>query len=177
MRERQQNTINRQILRLAIPNIISNLSVPLLSSADTAILGHLDQVYYLGALAIGGVIFNFIYWGFGFLRMGTTGLTAQAHGTGNDRDAHLILARTLLIALTGGILLIALQAYIAGTSFALINATPEVEKYALEYFYIRIYAAPATLLLYAFLTVGFSACRTPNTRSCSPCWQTSSISF
>ena len=76
MRERQQNTINRQILRLAIPNIISNLSVPLLSSADTAILGHLDQVYYLGALAIGGVIFNFIYWGFGFLRMGTTGLTA-----------------------------------------------------------------------------------------------------
>ncbi len=150
MRERQQNTINRQILRLAIPNIISNLSVPLLSSADTAILGHLDQVYYLGALAIGGVIFNFIYWGFGFLRMGTTGLTAQAHGTGNDRDAHLILARTLLIALTGGILLIALQAFIAGTSFALINATPEVEKYALEYFYIRIYAAPATLLLYAF---------------------------
>ncbi len=124
--------------------------MPLLSSADTAILGHLDQVYYLGALAIGGVIFNFIYWGFGFLRMGTTGLTAQAHGTGNDRDAHLILARTLLIALTGGILLIALQAFIAGTSFALINATPEVEKYALEYFYIRIYAAPATLLLYAF---------------------------
>ncbi len=72
--------MNKSILRLAIPNIISNLSVPLLGAVDTALVGHLDQVYYLGALAVGSVIFNFIFWGFGFLRMGTTGLTAQEYG-------------------------------------------------------------------------------------------------
>ena len=76
--------LNKKILRLAIPNIISNLSVPLLGVVDTAVLGHLDEIYYLGALAVGGIIFNFIYWGFGFLRMGTTGLTAQAYGTKDD---------------------------------------------------------------------------------------------
>ncbi|MFQ5771786.1 MAG: MATE family efflux transporter, partial [bacterium] len=142
--------MNKQILRLAIPNIISNLSVPLLSSVDTALVGHLDEIYYLGALAVGGIIFNFIYWGFGFLRMGTTGLTAQAYGTKNDVEIILILVRTLLIALICGLSLIILQTAIAKVSFLLIAATPEVEKYAGEYFYIRIYAAPATLALYAF---------------------------
>lgn len=142
--------MNRRILRLAVPNIISNLSVPLLSSVDTALLGHLDEVYYLGALAVGGVIFNFVYWGFGFLRMGTTGLTAQAYGLKDDAEVTLTLMRTLLIALLGGALLIAAQWPIARGSFILIDATPEVEKYAREYFFIRIYAAPATLALYAF---------------------------
>ncbi len=101
--------MNKQILRLAIPNIISNLSVPLLGAVDTAILGHLDEIYYLGALAVGGIIFNFIYWGFGFLRMGTTGLTAQAYGTKDDEQVFLILIRTLLIALAGALLLILSQ--------------------------------------------------------------------
>lgn len=142
--------MNRRILRLAIPNIISNLSVPLLSSVDTALMGHLDKVYYLGALAVGGVIFNFVYWGFGFLRMGTTGLTAQAYGLNDDDEVTLTLIRTLLIAVGGGALLIASQSLIAHISFLLIDATPEVEKYAREYFFIRIYAAPATLSLYAF---------------------------
>lgn len=142
--------MNRRILRLAIPNIISNLSVPLLSSVDTALLGHLDEVYYLGALAVGGIIFNFVYWGFGFLRMGTTGLTAQAYGLNDDDEVTLTLIRTLLIAMGGGALLIATQSLIADISFLLIDATTEVEKYAREYFFIRIYAAPATLALYAF---------------------------
>ncbi len=142
--------MNKQILRLAIPNIISNLSVPLLSSVDTALVGHLDEIYYLGALAVGGIIFNFIYWGFGFLRMGTTGLTAQAYGTQNDVGISLILVRTLILALVCGLGLIILQTVIAKISFSLIGATPEVEKYAREYFFIRIYAAPATLALYAF---------------------------
>jgi MATE family multidrug resistance protein len=70
--------LNKNILRLAIPNIISNLSVPLLSSVDTAVVGHIEGIYYLGAIAIGSMIFNFLYWSFGFLRMGTTGLTARA---------------------------------------------------------------------------------------------------
>ena len=68
--------MNKKILNLAVPNVISNLSVPLLGVVDTALVGHLDEVYYLGALAVGGMIFNFLFWGFGFLRMGTTGLTA-----------------------------------------------------------------------------------------------------
>ena len=83
--------MNRKILNLAIPNIISNLSIPLLSSVDTAVVGHLDKVAYLGAIALGTMIFNFIYWGFGFLRMGTTGLTAQAHGRKNNEQTILIL--------------------------------------------------------------------------------------
>ncbi len=141
--------MNKQILRLAIPNIISNLSVPLLGAVDTAVLGHLDEIYYLGALAVGGIIFNFIYWGFGFLRMGTTGLTAQAYGTKDDVQVFLILMRTLLIALAGALLLILSQKLIAMVSFSLIKTTPEVKQFAEEYFYIRIYAAPATLALYA----------------------------
>ncbi|MFQ5606202.1 MAG: MATE family efflux transporter, partial [bacterium] len=123
--------------------------MPLLSSVDTAILGHQDEIYYLGALAVGGIIFNFLYWGFGFLRMGTTGLTAQAYGTKNDREVFHILVRTLLIATVGGLLLIFSQSFIARISFVLIDATPQVERYAREYFHIRIYAAPATLALYA----------------------------
>ena len=142
--------MNKQILRLAIPNIISNLSVPLLGAVDTAVLGHLEEIHYLGALAVGGIIFNFVYWGFGFLRMGTTGLTAQAYGKNNDREIFLILLRTLMIALFAGFMLIILQKAIATISFRILHATPEVEKYAQEYFYIRIYAAPATLALYAF---------------------------
>lgn len=141
--------MNKQILRLAVPNIITNLSVPLLGVVDTAILGHLEEIYYLGALAVGGIIFNFIYWGFGFLRMGTTGLTAQAYGTKNDSLVFVTLLRTLLIALAGGLAMILSQKLIAAVSFTLIKATPEVEQFAKEYFYIRIYAAPATLALYA----------------------------
>jgi len=141
--------LNRQILRLAIPNVISNLSVPLLGAVDAALMGHLDDIHYLGAIAVAGIIFDFIYWGFGFLRMGTTGLTAQAFGKSDSRGIGLILARTLLIALVGGIALIVFQQLIAEISFALIDATPEVEKYARQYFHIRIYAAPATLALYA----------------------------
>lgn len=142
--------MNKQILRLAIPNIISNLTVPLLSSVDTALVGHLDKIYYLGAIAVGGMIFNFIYWGFGFLRMGTTGLTAQAYGNKNDSESILILTRAFILALFASIILILAQDIITYFSFLLFDTTPEVEKYSRIYFNIRIYAAPATLGLYAF---------------------------
>ncbi len=141
--------MNKQILRLAIPNIISNLSVPLLSAVDMAVLGHLDQIYYLGALAVGGIIFNFVYWGFGFLRMSTTGMTAQAVGNQAENETTLILLRAAAIAVLSGILLIFVQTAIAHVSFLLVEATPQVEKYAREYFHIRIWAAPATLMLFA----------------------------
>lgn len=142
--------MNRKILNLAVPNIISNLSIPLLSSVDTAVVGHLDKVAYLGAIALGTMIFNFIYWGFGFLRMGTTGLTAQAHGRRNDEQTILTLGRAVTFAIISAILLFSLQDAISYFAFYLVDATPEVEKYAREYFDIRIYAAPATLALYGF---------------------------
>ncbi len=142
--------MNKQILRLAIPNIISNLSVPLLSCVDTAILGHFSQIYYLGALALAGVIFNFIYLGFGFLRMGTTGLTAQAYGNRDEKETLRILLRTLLIAFTFGIIMILLKNVIDSIGFHFLKATPDVKANARVYFHIRIYAAPATLGLYAF---------------------------
>ncbi|APF19251.1 MATE efflux family protein [Caldithrix abyssi DSM 13497] len=141
--------LNRQIFNLAVPNILSNLSVPLLSSVDTALVGHLPSPIYIGAVAIGSMIFNFVYWGFGFLRMGTTGLTAQAYGKQDHADMRLQLWRALFFALGAGILLIVTQDLIAYFAFYLIDASPEVEKFANIYFRIRIYAAPATLALYA----------------------------
>lgn len=142
--------MNKQIFRLAIPNILSNLSVPLLSSVDTAVVGHLDKVSYLGAIAIGSMIFNFVYWAFGFLRMGTTGLTAQAFGKNSDEQKILILVRALLLAVGAAIFIILSQVLIKKISFFLVDANQEVEFYAKQYFDIRIYAAPATLALYAF---------------------------
>lgn len=141
--------MNRKILNLAIPNIISNLSVPLLGAVDTALVGHLEEAYYLGAIAVGSMIFNFIFWGFGFLRMGTTGLTAQAFGKEDSTDSIMTLARALTVAGVLGILIVLLQAWIADFSFWMIEASPEVERYTRIYFEIRIFTAPATLCLYA----------------------------
>lgn len=141
--------MNKRILRLAIPNIISNLSIPLLSSVDTALVGHLDEVYYLGAIAVGGMIFNFIYWGFGFLRMGTTGLTAQAYGQKNDRESILVFSRAIIVAAVGSAVLLLFQKPILDFTFTFVDSSPEVEEYARIYFNIRIWAAPATLSMYA----------------------------
>lgn len=141
--------MNKNVLRLAIPNIISNLSVPLLGAVDTALVGHLDEVYYLGAIALGGMIFNFIFWGFGFLRMGTTGITAQAFGEHDKTESVMTLVRALLVAGVFSALILLLQTFIADFSFWLVEATEEVENYTRIYFDIRIYTAPATLGLYA----------------------------
>ena len=141
--------MNKKVLKLAIPNIISNLSVPLLGAVDTALVGHLDEVYYLGAIALGGMIFNFIFWGFGFLRMGTTGITAQAFGEENKTESVMTLVRALLVAGVFSFLILLLQGWIADLSFWLVEASSEVERYTKIYFDIRIFTAPATLGLYA----------------------------
>lgn len=141
-------SLNKKILNLAIPNIISNLSVPLLGVVDTALVGHLDHVYYLGALAVGGMIFNFLFWGFGFLRMGTTGLTAQEYGKRNRTGMIMILARVQLIALGIGLLIVLLQSPIAWLSFKIIESSSEVAEFTRVYYDIRIYTAPAVLALY-----------------------------
>lgn len=121
----------------------------MLGAVDTALVGHLDEVYYLGAIALGGMIFNFIFWGFGFLRMGTTGITAQAFGEHDKTESVMTLVRALLVAGVFSALILLLQTFIADLSFWLVEATEEVEDYTRIYFDIRIYTAPATLGLYA----------------------------
>ncbi|MEM6264520.1 MAG: MATE family efflux transporter [Bacteroidota bacterium] len=142
--------MNKQILRLALPNILSNLSVPLLGMVDTALMGRMDAEEYLGAIALGGIIFSFVYWGFGFLRMGTTGLTANSLGTGDKQQVQYTLWRGLGVAAAGSVLVIGLQFPIEWISFWLIEGEPQVESLAADYFYIRIWAAPATIGLYVF---------------------------
>lgn len=140
--------MNRKILRLAIPNIISNLSVPLLGAVDTAVVGRLEHVYYLGAIAVGSIIFDFIFWGFGFLRMGTTGMVAQAYGAQEERKTRIILFRVLLVAGISSAFILLIQYPLIEASLFLVNASPEVEEYTRLYYHIRIFAAPATLALF-----------------------------
>jgi MATE family multidrug resistance protein len=123
--------------------------VPLLGAVDTAVIGHLEHVYYLGAIAVGSLIFDFIFWGFGFLRMGTTGLVAQAYGAKDIQKTKVILLRVLLVALFGSILILILQYPLIEFSLWIIDATPEVEQYTRMYYQIRIFSAPATLCLFA----------------------------
>lgn len=140
--------MNKQILRLAIPNIISNVSVPLLSSVDTALVGRMEEAYYLGALAVAGIMFNILYWGFGFLRMGTTGLTAIAFGASNKTQITSTLYRAIITGVIGSLGIIALQFLILKIAFTFIPASPEVKYYAEIYFLIRIWDAPAVLTLF-----------------------------
>ena len=105
--------MDRQILRLAIPNIISNITVPLLGMVDLAILGHLESEIYIGAIALGGLIFNFIYAIFSFLRMGTSGFTAQAYGEKDKPEMIMMFGRSMFFAIAGGLLLIILQSFLA----------------------------------------------------------------
>lgn len=142
--------LNKQILRLAIPNILSNLAVPMMGLIDTAMMGHIRPEIYLGAIAVGGVIFSAVYWSFGFLRMGTTGMTAQAYGKGDERESLLVLARALCVALIGAVLMMLLQEPIIRLAMLLIKGEADVKMLAQNYFYIRIYAAPATIGLFAF---------------------------
>ncbi len=141
--------LNKKILQLAIPNIISNITIPLLGLVDIALMGHLNHVKYIGAIALGGIIFNFIYWSFGFLRMGTSGFTAQAYGEKDEKKSITLLARALLVAFSAALLLIVFQVPIEWLSFRLINGSKEVEMLASEYFRIRIWAAPATISVFA----------------------------
>lgn len=141
--------MTRSILRLAIPNIIANITIPLLGMVDLALMGHLGSEVFIGAVALGTVIFNFIYWGSSFLRMSTSGFTAQAYGRKDHQEEADFLFRSLLISLLLGVIIIILQNPIVRLSFFFIKGSQEVETLARSYFSIRIWAAPATLCLYA----------------------------
>lgn len=142
--------MNREMLRLAIPNILSNISVPLLSSVDTLLMGHLTALH-IGAVGVGAMVFNFIYWNFGFLRMGTTGLTAQAYGRQDEANIMHTLGRGLFVALVLAIFILVFQYPLSEASLYLLNISEEQRPLVEEYFYIRIWAAPATLASYAIL--------------------------
>jgi|TARA_R100000388_G_C7245156_1_gene164518 MATE family multidrug resistance protein len=122
--------------------------VPLLGAVDTAVVGRLEHVYYLGAIAVGSIIFDFIFWGFGFLRMGTTGMVAQAYGAQQERKTRIILFRVLLVAGVSSLVILLIQYPLIEASLYLVNASPEVEEYTRLYYHIRIFAAPATLALF-----------------------------
>ncbi len=140
-----------QVLRLAGPIVLSNISTPLLGIADMVVIGRIPNPAALGAIALGGTIFNFVYWGFGFLRMGTTGLTAQAVGARDVHEVSANLGRALLVALAIGISLIALQWPIGLAAFALLKGSAEVQNMARDFFAIRIWSAPFTLANFAIL--------------------------
>ncbi len=144
-------TINKDILKLAIPSILANITVPLVGMVDIAVAGHLDAsaATMIGGIAIGSMLFDLLYWNFGFLRVGTGGLAAQAYGRGDRRECTRILARALGISLASALVLIAIQWIFVKAAFLVVDCTPEVRDLASQYFYIRIWAAPATLGLMA----------------------------
>ena len=144
--------INKDILKLAIPSILANITVPLVGMVDIAIAGHLDTnaATMIGGIAIGSMLFDLLYWNFGFLRIGTGGLAAQAYGREDRRECARILTRALGISFVVALVLIAIQWIFVKAAFLVVDCTPEVRELATKYFFIRIWAAPATLSLMAF---------------------------
>ena len=140
---------HRRVLAIALPIVLSNATIPILGAVDTGVIGQLGEAAPVGAVGIGAVILASIYWIFGFLRMGTSGLVAQAHGAGDGAEAGAHLARALTIAGLAGLALIALHPLIFAAAFRLAPASAEVERLAGQYLAIRIWGAPATIALYA----------------------------
>lgn len=144
--------INKDILKLAVPSILANITVPIVGMVDIAVAGHLDTsaAVMIGGIAIGTMLFDLLYWNFGFLRVGTGGLAAQAYGRGDRKECAKIFTRATGIALSCALLLIAIQWIFVKAAFLVVDCTPEVRELASQYFFIRIWAAPATLSLMAF---------------------------
>ena len=142
---------HRAVLAIAVPIMLSNVTEPLIGVVDTAIIGRLPEAYYIGAVSLGALIFGFIYWGFGFLRMGTGGLSAQAKGAGDAGELDAVLIRALMIAGVCGIALVALSPLIGRLAFSLLEGSPDVEFHAWQYFTIRVWSAPFALANYCIM--------------------------
>jgi len=140
---------NRRVLAIAVPIVLSNATIPILGAVDTAVVGQLGQAAPIGAVGLGAVILATIYWVFGFLRMGTTGMVAQARGAGETAETGALLMRGLLIAAAAGLVFVAGQAAVFWAAFRVAPASPEVERLARAYLSIRIWGAPATIAIYA----------------------------
>src|SRR6186997_1417581 len=147
----QTAVTHRSVLAIAVPIMLSNVTEPLIGVVNTAVIGQLPQAYYIGAITVGAMIFNFIFWGFGFLRLGTGGLSAQATGAGDKPELVAVLLRALVIAVVCGVAIIALSPLIAALTFKLLDGSPEVERHAAVYFYIRVFSAPFALTNFCLL--------------------------
>ena len=142
---------HHKVWRIAGPMILTNLTVPLLGMVDTAVVGHLEQAYHMGAVSIGAAIFGIVFWGFGFLRMGTTGITAQIFGAQDNDELRASLARALIVATALAVVVIIFQWPIGWLAFQIIQGSDLVELHGRVYFDIRIWSAPATFANYALL--------------------------
>lgn len=148
MAETVRPVTHGRVLKIAIPIVISNATVPLLGAVDTGVVGQLGEAAPIGAIGLGAIILTGVYWMFGFLRMGTTGLTGQALGAGQAGEVAALLTRALIIGLAGGVAVIALQAPLFAAAFRLAPASAEVEGMARGYMAIRVWSAPAMIALY-----------------------------
>lgn len=142
--------MNKEILRLAIPNILTNITIPLLGMVDVYLMGHLESIHYLGGVALGSALFNFIYWAFAFLRMSISGLAAQSYGRVDNEEMAIVMQRGALIAAAGSLLLITFQMPLADLGLSILEGSPEVKDQARRYFAIRIWDAPASIMLFVF---------------------------
>ena len=143
-------SLNREILRLAVPSILANITIPLVGIVDTAIVGHLSDAAAIGGIAIGTMLFDLLYWNFGFLRIGTSGLAAQACGRGDKDECRKILVQSLTLAGLATLFVWAIQWLFVNAVLAVVPCSEEAASIAREYFYVRIWAAPATLMLFTF---------------------------
>lgn len=144
----QMKQINRQILRIALPSIVSNITVPLLGLVDVAIVGHMGDAVYIGAIAVGSMIFNVIYWIFGFLRMGTSGMTSQSFGRRDLADVVRLLLRSLTVAIVVAALIILFRHPLLSIALAVVSPSPDITVFVHTYFDICVWGAPAMLCLY-----------------------------
>ncbi len=149
----QQILTHRRVWALAGPIILSNISVPLVGAVDTAVVGHLPEPDSIGAVALGALIFTFLFWGFGFLRMGTTGFIARAYGANDEQALSDTLLRVLMLAIALGLVVIALGYPLIQFALYLLDSSENIESLATSYATIRIWSAPATLLIYVFTGV------------------------
>ena len=151
---------HRRVLHIAVPVVLSNTTVPILGAVDTAVVGQMGLAAPIGAVGIGAIILSAVYWIFGFLRMGTAGLTAQAIGAGDKGETSALLVRALMISVAAGFVFIAFQIPLFWAAFKLAPASPEVEGMAREYLHIRIYSAPAAIAMYGIMGWLIAAGRT-----------------
>ncbi len=147
----QARVTHRSVLAVAVPIMLSNVSEPLIGVVNTAVIGQLKEPYYIGAIAVGALIFSFIFWGFGFLRMSTGGLSAQALGAGDRTELVAVLIRALMIGLAAGVGLILLSPFIRDAAFNLVGGSAEIRAHGETYFNYRIFAAPAALSNYCVM--------------------------
>ena len=141
--------MNREILHIALPAIVANITIPLLGLLDTAIAGHLGSATFIGAIAVGSMIFNLVYWNFGFLRMSTSGLTAQTYGLGDHAASERVLREACLMALAVALGIIVLQVPLLKLALWVIAPSAEVRQLAVTYYYIVVWGAPPVLLMMA----------------------------